>query len=77
MPLEELYFPFLREEHVLLRKSIREFAKKEIISGAMERDKNADVKGTVEIFKKMAKLGYAESESLKSMEVKGWIFILR
>jgi acyl-CoA dehydrogenase len=51
--------PFLKEEHRLLRSSVREFAEKEIIPTALERDKNCDVEGTVKIFKKLARLGYA------------------
>ncbi|RLI77404.1 acyl-CoA dehydrogenase [Archaeoglobales archaeon] len=59
IPLEELNLPFLSEEHRLLRSAIREFAEKEIIPTALERDKNSDIQGTVKIFKKLAKLGYA------------------
>ena len=44
IPLEELNLPFLNEEHRLLRSAIREFAEKEIIPTAWERDKNDDIK---------------------------------
>lgn len=59
MSIEELHFPFLSKEHVLLRKSIREFAKQEIIPNSLDRDKTENLEGTVKIFKKLSELGYA------------------
>ena len=56
MYLEDLKLPFLTTEHQLLRQSIRDFAKKELIDGALERDEKNDINETVRLFKKLNKL---------------------
>ena len=45
----------LSEEHIAIRKTIREFAETEIAPGARERDENSEF--PVEIVKELAKLG--------------------
>lgn len=56
MYLDDLKLPFLTTEHQLLRQSIRDFAKKEIMEGALERDEKNDIKETVRLFKKLRQL---------------------
>lgn len=56
MYLEDLRLPFLSIEHQLLRQSIRDFAKKELIKGDLERDEKGDLQETVRLFKKLREL---------------------
>jgi alkylation response protein AidB-like acyl-CoA dehydrogenase len=82
MVLEDLHLPFLSEKHFLIRSTLRDFAGRRLkAADVIRRERDGDIWGTVEVFRDLARLGYAgirvpEDYGGMGEDIYSWIILM-